>query len=76
LRTADRRLDPRAAQSIHRQGRHLDRHAGLERYVTRAVDRVAARLQHVAHNRVINPLWLDAGFRERAFCRNRAEFER
>ena len=51
LRAADRRLDAGAAQPIHGQRRHVDRHAGLERHVARAVDRVGARLQHVAERR-------------------------
>jgi hypothetical protein len=41
-----------------------------------AVDRVTARLEHVADNRMLDPLRLDAGTRERAARRYRAEFER
>ena len=56
LRAADRRLDARAAQAIDGQRRHVDRHAGLERDVARAVDRVGARLQDVAEDDVVDPL--------------------
>ena len=54
LAAADGRLNARSAQAVHRQGRHLDRHAGLEPDVTRAVDGVGARLQHVAEDDVID----------------------
>ena len=38
LRAVDHRLDARAAQAVHGERRHLDRHAGLQADVARAVD--------------------------------------
>ena len=65
LRAADGGLDAGPAQAVDRQRRHFLRHAGLERDVPRAVDRVAARLQHVAEHGVIDPVRLHAGLRRR-----------
>ena len=65
LRPTDGGLNARAAESIHREGRHLDGHAGLERNVPGAVDGVTAGLQHVANHRVIDPFGLDARFLKR-----------
>src|SRR5262249_2014895 len=75
LRPADRRLDTRSPQPVDGQRGHVDWHAGLERNVTRAVDRVGARLEHVADDGVIDPLGLDAGFLKGAARGDRPQFE-
>ena len=72
----DRRLDARAAEAIDRQRRHLDRQAGLEPDVPRAIDRVGAGLQDVAEDDVIDVLRLDAGPLHRRARRDRAELDR
>ena len=51
-------------------------HAGLEPDVPRAVDRVRARLQHVAEDDVVDRLGLDAGALQRRARGDRAELER
>src|SRR5439155_12041052 len=42
LRAADRGLNPRPAQAVHGQRRHVHRYAGLERHVAGAIDCVGA----------------------------------
>ena len=54
LRAADRRLNAGPAEAIDGERRHVDRHAGFEPDVARAVDRVGARLQHVAEHDVVD----------------------
>jgi hypothetical protein len=76
LRAAHRRLDSGAAQAIHRQRRHLDRDAGLEPDMTRAVHRVRAGLQDVAVDDVIDVRGLDTRALHRRARRNRAELQR
>jgi hypothetical protein len=56
---ADRRLQSRSAQAVDGERRHFDRHAGLQADVTRAVERVAAGLHHVAEHDVIDPGGID-----------------
>ena len=69
-------LDARAAQAIHREGRHFMRHAGLEPDVTRAVMRIDAALLDVAEHHVVDPLGLRAGPFERRLRRDGAEIDR
>jgi hypothetical protein len=76
LAAARRRLDAGAAQAIHRQRRHLDRHARLQADVARAVDGVGTGLQHVAEHDVIDVLRLDPGPLHRRPRRDRSELQR
>ena len=75
LRAADRRLNARSAQPVDGQGRNVNGHTGLQRDVTRTVDRVGAGLEHVADDGVIDPFRLDAGFLKRAARSDRSELE-
>jgi hypothetical protein len=76
LGAADCGLDAGAAQAIDGQRRDLHRHAGLEAHVSRAVDGVRARVQHVAEHDVIDLTGIDTGARHRGARGNRAEVER
>ena len=77
LPAADGRLNAGTAQPIDRQRRHFDRHARLQPDVARAVDRVGARLQHVAEDDVIDHASGATPVRcHRRARRERAEIER
>src|SRR5262249_41544622 len=55
LRAADRSLDAGAAQAIDRERRHLNRYARPQCDVAGTVDRVGARLGHVAEHGMGDP---------------------
>jgi hypothetical protein len=72
---AHRGLNAGTAEPIDGQRRHFDRHAGLQRDVPCPINRIAAGLQHVAHDGVVHPLRFDAGFLKRRTRRDGTEFE-
>ena len=76
LRAADRRLQSGSTQAVDGERRHFDRHAGLQADMTRAVERVAAGLHHVAEDDVIDPGGIDVGALHRGAGGDHAEVDR
>ena len=72
----DDRLYARSAQPIHGQGGHFDGKAGLQRNVPRTVQCVAARLECIAEDRVIEICGLKFRLLDRRASSKRAQFQR
>ena len=76
VRGRDDRLDARTAQAVDGQRRLVDRDAGLEGHVARAVDRVAAALGRIADEGLVDLLGLHTCALEGRLGRVRAEIDR
>ena len=66
-------LQPRAAETVHRLSRDLDRQAGEQRGHARDVAVVLARLVGAAEDHVIDPVGRESGAREQAANGRRGE---
>ena len=76
LRCRNDGLNARAAQPIDGQGRNFDRKTRFESDVTRTVHRVAAGLQSIAEDRMIEIAGLELRLRDRRLAGNRAKLDR
>src|SRR6185436_17541535 len=71
----DHGLDSRSAKTIDGERRHLLRHTRLEPDVTRAVDRVARRLQRVSDDDVVDLIRRESAAAQRFLCGDRSEID-
>ena len=76
MSAGDHRLDTRAAQTVDGECRDLLGYPGLERHVTRTVDRVGRGLESVAHHGVVDLGRVDPRPLEQGAGRVRPEVDR
>ncbi len=76
LRRGNHGLDAAPAQAVHRERRHRDGHASLQRHVPRAVQGVSARLERVPHHHVIDDVGGDIRALERRLGGDRTQVDR